>query len=109
MLASEAEEVQDGEMTQKANKGRKRTSLADKATFARRWQPTCEPGKTFWDVLRNVFETDVAPYLVRSSTLEARYGFCSRSFSRRPQLETPKLKHQTLNLEPKTKNLNFQP
>ena len=108
MLASEVQddevqgdEMQGDEITQKAKRGRKRISLAEKATFARRWQPAVEPGKTFWEVLRTVFESDVAPYLVRSSTLEARYIGCRKPFSRHS-------KPEAVNHEPQTQNRNLE-
>ena len=42
----------------------------EKATFARRWRPSCEPSGSIWDALKSAFEEVVQPAVSRPSALE---------------------------------------
>ena len=42
----------------------------EKATFARRWRPTCEPSGAIWDAMKRAFEKVVEPNVVCPSRQE---------------------------------------
>ena len=55
-----------------AQRKKPRTSAAgkDKATFARRWRPACEPSGQIWEALKHAFETTIEARVISPSRQE---------------------------------------